>query len=149
MEKRTHEQEVERDAGILYEAIMSGLSYTTAVIRTNVFDNAPLEHTEAVLRQTITRLQLTSASQKSEGIQNAQEGIRGAIINIAHFDSAERQRQLRQQAESRSAKEAGTISSQYRLTREAPVHYFTSIDGTTAQVTGVSKALDDQLPEGK
>lgn len=149
MEKLTSAQEVERDAGILYDAIISGLSYSAAVIQTNVFNMATFEHQEAVLRATITRLQITPPAQKNEGIKKAQEGVRDAILNLAYFDSPQRQRQIDQQVQNEIAREATVISSQYRLTREAPVHYFSSIDGTAARVTGVSKDLEEQLPEEK
>lgn len=147
MEKLNQEREVTRDAEMLYRAIMSGLSYSAAVIQTNVFNMATFEHQEAVLRETITRLQVAPPSQKNDGIKQAQEGVRDAILNLSYYDSPQRQRQLDQQLEKSIARDASTTSSQYRLTREAPVHYFTSIDGTTARVTGVSKELEEQLPE--
>jgi len=148
MENLTHEEILQRDADMLYDAIVQrGLTYKAAIIQTNVFDGYSYDQQRDVLSVTLSRLD--ALDHEDEEILRTQFAIREAIRNNNFFHSPQRQRQLDQQVERSIARDASTTSSQYRLTREAPVHYFTSIDGTTAQVTGVSKALDDQLPEGK
>ena len=136
MEKRNKEQVNAEKGKILFEALQSGLSFTAAVIRTNVFDLVSARDSADALRTT---LQLLENAEAFETIEKAKDEVRKAIGRMRFLASPKRAKQLDEIVDRAVQKQESDSTAENAFARHSDTQCYAPVDNTAGRVARMQK----------